>query len=187
MKQQLLLFTLISLLALQVQSCKKSGSDDTTTTAATTLFFQDYVNGTLWTPTTNNTVLTYNATAKTKTLICTATNISNYDKLVFSIVIAAANAADNTFTPQTYAVDGSAVTAMYYVLNANNIYTAVGKLTGGSIVISTFDSTANTMTGTFNFSFIKNNYDTYGNVMSITSNGITAGQFNNLPFTFVKQ
>lgn len=181
-KLSLIVLSLLSVVI--IQSCKKSSSTDDTTTTTTTPAFEVYVNSALWTPISVNAVLTYDATAKTKTLTCTG--IDTTDKIVLNIK-QAATALDSTFTSQTYNANSDSVTPMYYTLNSSKAFEASGTVKSGSIIITAFDEKKKVMTGTFSFVTTHLNYDSNNNVVSITTNTISSGQFNNFPFTFKRQ
>lgn len=168
-----------------MQYCKKSTADTTTTTADTTLF-QAYVNGAVWTPLTTTPVLTYNAAAKTKTFTWQAD--STNDRIVINNKIT--SVGPGTGIPvQIYYVDTTAaakVTMTYYRL-VNKVYTTVGTTRSGYINVSAIDSVAKQISGTFSFYETKVNYDINNKIISITSTNVTSGDFNNLPYTYVKQ
>lgn len=178
-----LLIAVLALSALWIQSCKKS-SDDTTTTA--TVLFQAYVNGTVWTPTVLNATLTYNAAAKTKTFAFEADSTGKDQILVSSKQ--SATALDSTFTAQTYIGDTTSTSANKFVYNTyvNGAYASVGSFKAGSFNISSIDVSKKLVSGTFLFYESKLNY-VNGVVVSVTSTAITAGQFNDMPYKFIKQ
>ncbi|EHQ29300.1 DUF6252 family protein [Mucilaginibacter paludis] len=180
-KLSLIVLSLLSVIL--IEACKKSSSDDSSTT--TTPTFQVYVNDSLWTPRSVTAVLTYDSKAQTKTLTCTG--IDTTDKIVWNIK-QPASSLDSTFTSKTYYVSDTAnVKPMYYKLNSSNVFVATGTIKSGNITISSFDAKSKVMTGTFAFVTTKLNYDSNGNVTSITANNITSGQFNSFAFTFQKQ
>ncbi|RKR83071.1 hypothetical protein BDD43_3272 [Mucilaginibacter gracilis] len=172
------------LLTALLQFCKKSGdSTDSTTTA---VLFQAYVNSSVWTPTSTKVTLTYNATAKTKTFSFEAD--STKDQILMTIK-QPASALDSTFTAQNYIADTTATSNVTLAYNklVNNVYTPVGTLKAGSINISSIDVSKKLVTGTFVFNETKYNYDSNGNIVSLTSTVISSGEFNNLPYTFKRQ
>ncbi|MEO6524677.1 MAG: hypothetical protein ABIN91_23535 [Mucilaginibacter sp.] len=183
-KRSLLIVLLLS--AVLLQFCKKSDSTDTTdtTTTTSTVLFNAYVNGTLWTPKTVSATLTYNATAKTKTFTCTATDTAGTHKVVLNLT-QAATALDSTLIAQTYS-DTTTFKPNYYTITSG-VSKPVGSLKGAYVTISSIDVAKKLITGTFSFNTTLYTYDGSGNVVSITSNAVTSGQFNNLPYTFKKQ
>jgi len=182
-KRSLIIVLLLSSVLLQF--CKKASTDTTTTdTTTSTILFNTYLNGVLWTPKTVSATLTYNATAKTKTFVCTATDTAGTHKIVLNLV-QPATALDSTLTAQTYS-DTTTFKPNYYTI-ANNVSTPVGSLRGAFVTISSMDVTKKLITGTFAFYSTKFTYDGSGNVVSIVSTGVTSGQFNNMPYTFKKQ
>jgi hypothetical protein len=182
-KRSLIIVLLLS--AVLLQFCKKSDSTDTTDTTTTTpALFNAYVNGTLWTPKTISTTLTYNATAKTKTFTCTATDTAGTHKIVLKLT-QTVTALDSTLIAQTYS-DTTTFKPNYYNI-ANNVSTPVGSLTGAFVTVSSIDVAKKLITGTFGFSTKLFTYDGNGNVVSITSNAVSSGQFNSMPYTFNRQ
>jgi len=166
-----------------MQACKKSDSSDSTTTTAPILF-NAYLNGILWTPKTVSATLTYNATAKTKTFTCTATDTLGAAKVVLNLTQPAAT-VDSTLAIQTYS-DTTYCKSQYYTI-ANGLATSAGPIKSDYVTITAYDAVNKLATGTFGFTQLKLNYDGSGNVTSITSTSVAGGQFNNLPVTFIKK
>jgi len=146
--------------------------------------FNNYLNGTLWTPKTVVATLTYSATNKTKTFVCTATDTAGTGKVVLNLT-QAATALDSTLTVQTYS-DTTLCKPMYYTISGSTS-TPSGSLKAVYLIISSIDVAKKTITGTFGFNTTKYNYDSSGNIVSISSTGVTSGQFNAMPYTFKKQ
>lgn len=187
--KKLSIIALLLSVAVLMQYCKKSDStDDTTTTTTSTVLYQAYINGAVWTPKTTSTVLTYNATAQTKTLVFTAD--STADRIVLSLKLPSTK-VDSGFKVQTYVADTTGAPVikndLQYFKKVNNVYTTVGNVKSGYVTISAIDSIKKTVTGTFALSQNKLNYDGGGKVVSITTTAITSGQFNSMPYTFKKQ
>ncbi len=166
-----------------MQSCKKSSPSDSTDTA-TTVLFNDYLNGVLWTPKTVNATLTYNASAQTKTFTCIATDTLGTGKIVLNLS-QPATTVDSTLMVAGY-TDTTYCKPLYYTI-ANGVSTSAGPIKSAYINITAYDAVKKLATGTFGFTQLKLNYDGAGNVTSVTSTSVSAGQFNNLPFTFIKK
>jgi hypothetical protein len=182
-KRSLIIVLLLS--AILLQFCKKADdtTDTTTTTTTSTVPFNAYFNAVLYTPKTVSATLTYNAAAKTKTFVCTATDTAGTHKIVLNLSLAATT-LDSTLTAQTYS-DTTTFKPMYYTI-AGSVSTPIGSIKGAYLVISSIDVTKKLITGTFSFNTTKYVYDSNNNIIGINSNAVSSGQFNNLPYTFRK-
>jgi hypothetical protein len=184
-KLKLLLIFLSALFLFE--SCRK---DTFTETALTNAPLQADINGTTWVPKDTLSVsLTYVAATKTKTFAFNGTAVG------FQVFVSATQQnATNTpgFPLTTYTVDSTKNLSM--ILNANptntpNGYapTGVVKQGSGTITISAVDSVKKLISGTFSFTTVKDNYDSNGNLLSVTVAEVLAGQLNNLPYTFTSK
>ncbi|RFZ94292.1 hypothetical protein D0C36_01680 [Mucilaginibacter conchicola] len=169
--------------------CKKSSSTDSTdTTPAPAL--QATIGGNVWTPDTVSATLTYNATAKTKTFYFKGTKSQQQ----VEASVKDSNPANNSnFTTGSYtpAADGKLVfTYSTQVKNSNGVYVfePFGEVQNGNgnLTVTTVDTVAKTISGTFYFTSSKNNYDSNGNLISVDLAGITSGSFK-LPYLMVRQ
>ncbi|WP_158824763.1 DUF6252 family protein [Mucilaginibacter lacusdianchii] len=185
MKRKITLLILFFTGAVLMQSCKKKDDDDSTTTTPT---LQAYINGPEWTPDTLSASVVYNTTAKIKVLTITGTMAQKRA----TVVVTMGNASnDNTFSADTYRVDGSGSVVMTYYTQqkaADGSYVFVQHGTvqsgSGSVVVTSADATAKTLTGTFSFISTNKTYDSQGNIISVDVANILSGQFNGLPYTY---
>lgn len=183
-KLRLPAFLLLSaLFAFAIQSCNK---DAITATAYTTKAFQANINGSTWAPDTVSMFVTYNPDAKTKILSCVATK--SQKQVLFSVVID--NAGDTPGFPLgTYTVDGANITAHYntqQLSDGNYVFLPHGTIEpgAGSVTVTAVDSVKKQITGTFNFYSRSTTYDGDGNVVSITVDNITSGEFTNKSYQY---
>ena len=176
----LLLFALIAFI---VQSCNK---DSVTGIGYTTAPFQANIDGTTWAPDSATMALTYNSTSGTKTL--SFVGQKNTRQVLFSVTIPNTNSTG--FPLSTYNIDGVSITAQYNVQQKNSsgayVFTEQGTVASGAgtIVVTAIDSVKKQITGAFSFYSRSTVYDGSGNVISTTVHNITAGEFNNVPYTF---
>jgi len=179
MKKLSLIITLL-LAVLLLQNCKK----DTYTEIATsnnTLFA--VINDTTWSAVNIQAALTYNSATKTKVFTCTG--IATNQKVTFNIT--ATNTINTASFPlQTFNDDGSTITFGYLRANSSGTYIPQGTVAAGSgtITFTSVDSVARKCSGTFSCIAQHTNYDNMGNILSITTNDVANGAFNNLPYTF---
>jgi len=178
-------FLLLSVLfAFLIQSCNK---DAVTATATTTKAFQANINGSTWAPDTVNMIVTYNSETKVKTLSCVGTKTQK--QVLFSVALP--NAGDTPgFTLGTYNIDGAGVSAQYktqQLSNGNYVFLPHGIVEPGSgtITVTAVDSVKKQITGTFSFYSRSTIYDDAGNVVSITVDNITSGEFTNKSYNYV--
>ena len=175
------------LVVLLFQNCKKSSNNDTTTTTPALLTAN--VNGTTWTPDTLSATITYNTALKTKVLSFTGTRYQQ--RVTCSVTLKNATAA-NDFTLDDYSVDDTGNPLMVYSTqqkSSNGSYVFVPLATAttdnGKVSITAVDNAGGVITGTFSFTYSKLNYDSNGEVVSVTNYAVTGGTFNNMPYTFI--
>ncbi|HEY9000017.1 MAG TPA: DUF6252 family protein [Mucilaginibacter sp.] len=176
---KLRLFTFLLLAGLlMIESCKK---DTIVGTAYTTKPFQANINGSVWAPDTISNTITYNSTNKTKTFVLEGTEAQK--QVIMTVIL---NNASNTpgFAIGTYNVDASSVLINYntqVLQNGQYVFLPHGTVSAGSgvIIVSSVDSVAKKITGTFNF--YSRSSDPNGDV---TVDNILGGEFTNLPYTF---
>jgi len=180
---KLRLFTFLLLAGLfMIESCKK---DTITGTAYTTKPFQANINGSVWAPDTISNTITYNSANKTKTFTLTGTR--DQKQIIMDVIL---SNASNTpgFTVGTYNVDTVAVSIRYntqVLQNGQYVFLPHGKVSAGSgvIIVSSIDSAAKKITGTFNFYSRSFGVDSTGNTTTTIDN-ILGGEFTSLPYTF---
>ncbi|HZX57931.1 MAG TPA: hypothetical protein VFE54_04375 [Mucilaginibacter sp.] len=176
----LLLFALIAFI---IQGCNK---DAVTGIAYTTAPFQANIDGTTWVPDTATMSLNYNSAAGTKTL--SFAGQKNTRQVLFSVTIPNTNTTG--FPLNTYNIDAVNITGQYNTQQKNSsgvyVFTQQGTVepNSGAIVVTAIDSVKKQITGTFHFYSRSVVYDGSGNVVSTTVDNITAGEFNNVPYTF---
>lgn len=176
----LLLFALIAFI---VQSCNK---DTVTGIGYTTAPVQANIDGSTWAPDSATMALTYNSASATKTL--SFVGQKNTKQVLFSVTIPNTNSAG--FPLNTYNIDGVSITAQFNTQQKNPsgayVFTQQGNVEpgAGAITVTAIDSVKKQITGTFSFYSRSIVYDGSGNVISTTIHNITAGEFNNVPYTF---
>ena len=181
---KLKLLTLLFLSALLLQNCKK---DTVTATTSSTAPMQATINDVTWLPDTISTSITYNAETKVKTFVCQGTHAQKR----VDITINLANATDDAgFRLGTYTADNAGSVFMKYSEqqkddSGNYVFVQVGTVDPGSgiVTITSVDTTKKLITGTFTIISRTPVYDGDGNVIATTNNTISAGIFNNLPYT----
>jgi hypothetical protein len=168
------------------QNCKKSTTDNSTTTLPQ---LTAIINGITWTPDTLSASITYNAAAKTKTLSFTGTH--SQKQIACTVTLNNATAT-NDFTTGANTVDATSNPLMVYSTqqkdgNGNYVFVpaATAGTGNGTVAISAVNSTGGLISGTFDFSYKKANYDSDGNTISVTNDVITGGTFTNMPYTFI--
>lgn len=187
--KKVILFALFISSVLLLQNCKKSSTDDTTTT--TTAVLQASINGTVWTPDTLSANITY--TALTKTKVFNMVGQKNGKQVTISLTIP--NSVNtNDFPIASYYIDSSGNLVMGYNVqqkNSSGVYVFVpqGTITtgGGSVIMSSIDATNKTITGYFNLTSRKTNYDSSGNITTTDVVNVTAGEFYAMPYKFISQ
>lgn len=180
--------TYLSLLSLIIialfQQCKKGTNNPAGTTPTTQL--ESIINGTTWLTDTVTAGITYTSATKTKVLTFTGTAKQNQ----ISCTITLNNATStNDFNLGTYSVNANNNPLMVYSIqkkdtNGNYVYTPVATAgqNEGQVTISSV--TNGQITGTFNFTTRKINYDDNGNVISVTNTVIASGLITNMKYTF---
>ena len=182
------LSVLTILFALFFQSCKKSTTDDTTTTPAQ---LTAIINSTNWTPDTLNASITYNTATKTKVFSFTGTH---RQKQIACTVTLNNATATNDFPTGANTVGNSGNPLMVYSTqqkDSNGSYVFVPVATAasgnGTLTISSINTASGLISGTFSFSNKTANYDSSGNIISVTNDVITGGTFTNMPYRFINK
>ena len=186
MKKLSVIATLL-LAVLLLQKCTKD-TISATATSSTLLFA--VINDTTWNADTIKASITYNAANNTKVFACNAVGNNKGVSLAVTQTIGATNTDGFPIASNFKADAAGNNTFVFNTIQRNQ----QGNLTlapmgtvapgSGSLYISAIDSVKKTVTGTFSFTSILNNYDGSGNVTSTTVSQIAAGAFNNLPYTF---
>jgi hypothetical protein len=168
-----------------LENCKKDTVVATST--STSLMIANIKDSTWYTDTVSST-LTYNSAAKTKTFTCEGTAFNK--RITISLTKSTAINSSG-FPLGTYTVDATPNLQLAFLTPQKNsagdiVYTPNGVVApgSGSVVVTAIDSVKNQITGTFSFTTLVNNYDTSGNIISVTVSGISGGGFNKVPFTF---
>jgi hypothetical protein len=183
---KLKLITYLLLCAAIIQGCKK---DPETGYAYTTAPFQANIDGATWAPKSDSvsTIITYNSATKTKVFNCIGTA---QQKQVNMTITLSNTDNSNNFTIGKFNIDSVTVTAQYNTQQKNSAgayvflpHGAVGP-GSGSITVTAIDPVKKTITGTFSFYARTPIYDSSGNVLSISVDNITAGEFDAIPYTF---
>lgn len=187
MKRIYLSLTII-LSVLILHSCKKSDSTTPTNTTPPPLL-QAIINNAFWTPDTLSANITYTAATQKKMFNFEATK--SQKRVNFSITLPNSTNT-NDFTTGTYVIDASNTLSMTYSVQQRNlsnvlVFVPFGTIEpgGGSVTISSIDAANKTITGAFNLTARVPNYDSNGNLVSVTTAVVSNGQFNGLPYTFV--
>ena len=168
-----------------LENCKK---DTVVASSVSTSLMIANIRDTSWYTDTVTSTLVYNSAAKTKTFTCEGT--ANSKKVTISLTRPSSSNTSG-FPLGTFTVDATPNLQMAFLTpkkdsNGNIVYTPNGIIIPGSgtVVVSAVDSVKNKITGTFNFTTSVNNYDTNGNVVSITFVAVSGGGFNGVPYTF---
>jgi len=171
---------------LLLQNCKK---DVVTATAQSTELFAAVINDTTFIPTPDSigTGITYNSAAKNKVFTCTGT----FNNKQINLAITLPNTNTTGFPLGNYNIDATSKVALSYFKkqkNSSGVYVLTQQGTvapgSGTIIITAIDSVKKQITGIFSFTSIIKHLDNNGNITSTVLNQITAGQFNNLSYTF---
>ncbi|HEY5327529.1 MAG TPA: hypothetical protein VIJ27_11065 [Mucilaginibacter sp.] len=185
MKKISLIATLL-LAILLLQKCKK---DTVSATATSNTLVFAYINDTTWNADTVKAALIYNSATKTKLFTCTAIAKNKEVDMSVTQTFRAINTAGFPLT--TFNADSARNNVFtYYAAQKNSsgvfVLTPQGTVAPGSgtLSISAVDSVKKMITGTFSFTSIKNNYDSNGNITSVTISQIVGGAFNNMPYVF---
>lgn len=178
--KKIYLFVTLLLAVLLLQNCKK----DTVTETATSnnLFFAD-INDSTWNADTVNASITYNSATKNKVFTCSGIALNK--EVNMSVTLS--NALNTAGFPlSTYNVNTTSITMSYDIEQKNAmgayVLTPQGVVAAGSgsVIITAIDSVKKVMTGTFSCTTLQNNPDN-----TVTINQVSAGAFNNMPYTFV--
>ncbi len=174
-------------MALFFHGCKKSNVAATTTTT-TSPVLQAIINGATWTPDTLSANITYSAATKAK--VFSLTGAKSQKQITFSLTLPNATNT-NDFTAGTYKTDATNNLVMVYstqqlTTSGALVFVPFGTvdIAGGAVTITSVDAVNKTITGTFGLTTKVANYDSNGNVISVSAVVVTSGQFNNLPYTF---
>ncbi len=184
-------FSLIATLLLAVLLLQKCKKDPYSATAQSSNLFFAIINDTTWNADTVKASLTYNSASKTKVLSCSAVGASK--KLLMSVTqtMNVYNSAgfpiNSAFNADAAGNNQFAYETLQKNLQGDLVYTPLGTVTPGSgtLTVSSIDSVKKVVSGTFTYTAKQNNYDNNGNVISVTVSNITAGAFNNMPYTFI--
>ena len=178
----------ILLSVLIFNSCKKSNTTAPTDTTPPPLL-QAIINNAFWTPDTLSASITYTAATQKKVLNFEATK--SQKRVAFAITLPNSTNT-NDFTTGTYLIDANNRLSMTYsvqIRNSSNVLVFVPFGTveagGGGVDITAIDAANKTITGRFSLTARVPNYDTNGNLVSVTTAVVTNGQFNAMPYTFV--
>ncbi len=187
MKKISLIVALFSAVVL-LQNCKKDSVSATTTSTQPMIAV---INDTTWNTDTVKAVLTYNSALKTKVLTCTGTALGkeiNFFATQHNATTTAGMALSSYNVNQT-TDNGIAYLTRIKDDLGNYVYLQQGSVGpgSGSIAVTAIDSVNHTITGTFSFNTLQDNYDGNGNIISVKINEITSGGFNAIPYTFVTQ
>jgi hypothetical protein len=181
-KIQLIVLLLIS--AICFQSCKK----DVVTSASTTSdkILAANINGVVWYPDTVSARISFNTTTKVKTFSVIGT--ANSKRVIFNINIPN-NTNTNSFPLATYKVDGTGKLNMAYYTQQRNdagvyVFVQTGTVEPGSglATITSIDTVAKVITGTYSFTSKKVNLNPDGSYQSIEISQILSGSFDKLPY-----
>jgi hypothetical protein len=186
MKKLSLIATLL-LAVLLLQKCTKDTISESATSS--TLLFA-VINDTTWNADTIHATITYNSATNTKVFAC---NAVGDNKGVTWAVTQTTGAINTAGFPISTNFNADAAGNNTFVFNTtqrnsqgNLALAPMGTVApgSGSLIITAIDSAKKTVTGTFAFTSILNTYDNGGNITSTTVSQISAGAFNNLPYTF---
>ncbi len=177
--------SLVVLLAMLLQNCKKSSSDTSTTT--TNYVLTANINGTVWEPDTLSANITYNVATKTKVLNFTGTYLQK--RLTCAVSVSSATNT-NDFPLGIYNVDATGNPVMTYSSlqkdsNGNLVFIPVVTAGAGDGYINITSVSGGLISGTFAFTTRKANYDSNGNITSVTNNVISSGTIASMPYTFI--
>lgn len=181
-KIQLIVLLLIS--AIYFQSCKK----DVVTSASTTSdkILAANINGVEWYPDTVTARIAFNTATKVKTFSVIGTADSK--RVIFNINIPNSTNT-NSFPVATYKVDGTGKLNMTYYTQQRNdagvyVFVQTGTVEPGSglATITSIDTVAKVITGTYSFTAKKVNLNPDGSYQSIEISQILLGSFTKLPY-----
>ena len=168
-----------------LENCKK---DTVVATATATNLMIANIKDSTWFTDTVTSSLVYNSIAKTKTFTCEGTA---FNRRITISLTKASSSNTSGFPLGTYIVDSTPKVALAFSSPKRNgageiVFTPNGSVAPGSgtVIVTAVDSVKNQMTGTFNFTTLVNNYDSHGNVISVSVAVISGGGFNKVPYTF---
>ncbi|WP_428331162.1 DUF6252 family protein [Mucilaginibacter sp.] len=181
MKKISLIATLLSVILL-LENCKK---DTVIASANSTYYLIANINDSTWNTDSTNAIVTYNTANQSKVFTCSGT-VDN-KQIQFSLTKPISSNTSG-FPLGTYTVDATSNLLMEYLTPKPNstVYTPNGivKPGAGTVTITTVDSVKSKISGSFSFNTVQNNYDSNGNIVSVSVNTIAAGGFNSMPYTF---
>ena len=184
--KKLSLIATVLLAVLLLQRCTKDTISESAT--STTLLFA-VINDTTWNANTIKASITYNSANTTKVFACNA--VGNNKGLSWAVTQTTGAMNSAGFPITNFNADAAGNNMFVFSTTQKNqqgnlALVPMGTVApgSGSLFISAIDSVKKTVTGTFSFTSILNNYDGNGNVTSTTVSQIAAGAFNNLPYTF---
>ncbi len=168
-----------------LENCKK---DTVVATATATNLMIANIKDSTWFTDTVTSSLVYNSIAKTKTFTCEGTA---FNRRISISLTKASSSNTSGFPLGTYIVDSTPNVALAFSTPKRNAagnieYTPNGAVAPGSgtVIVTAIDSVKKELTGTYNFTTLVNNYDTHGNVISVSIAVISGGGFNKVPYTF---
>ncbi len=173
---------------LLLQECKK---DTVTETVTSSQLMIAEINDSTWTSDTVTASVTYTAATKSKVFSCTA--IADNKKVTFS-ALSTNTPSTPGFTLATLNLNTTSNVTMAYFQSekdssGNTVFVQQGQVLpgSGSITITAVDSVKKLITGTYYFTSQRNNYDSSGNILTVTDWQIQSGGFNNMPYTFISK
>ncbi len=184
-------FSLIATLLLAVLLLQKCKKDPYSATAQSSNLFFAIINDSTWNADTVKASLTYNSASNTKVLSISAVGASK--KLLMSVK-QTVNVYNSAGFPINSAFNADAAGNNQFVyetlqknLQGNLVYAPLGTVApgSGSLTITAVDSVKKVMSGLFSYTSLLNNYDQTGDVISVTVSQVSAGAFNNMPYTFI--
>ena len=165
-----------------LENCKK---DTVYATATSTKTLIADINDSTWIADTINASINYSNNIKTFAF----SGFYNNKEVTVSVAKTLTNTPG--FALGTYTTQDSTHVFMSYLkyqkdTTGNYSYVSTGVVTPGSgtITITAIDSVKKQITGIFNLTTVKNNYDSSHNIISISVQEVTAGGFNSMPYTF---
>ncbi|WP_454802494.1 DUF6252 family protein [Mucilaginibacter phyllosphaerae] len=172
-----------------IQSCKKDAPATTETTVKPV--FQAYIGTPVWTPDTVAATLTYNTTTKKKTFTISGQKSQKKIEIIFTDPTSVDN---ESITTGTYKTDGTSYLQFNYATqikdaSGNYVFVPFGTVepNSGTLYIDGIDTTKHTITGTFKFTSSKINYDSNGNIVSVSLAPVTLGTIQDMPYTFKRE
>jgi hypothetical protein len=168
-----------------LENCKK---DTVVATATATNLMIANIKDSTWFTDTVTSSLVYNSIAKTKTFTCEGTA---FNRRVTLSLTKASGSNTSGFPLGTYIVDSTPNVALAFSTPKRNnagaiVYVPNGTVAPGSgtVTVTAIDSVKRELTGTFSFTTLVNNYDSHGNIISVSIAVISGGGFNKVPYNF---